>query len=108
MQSLVDSATWRSDPIAARTRALLDRIPDGATVAAENRLAPQLTARCTVYLFPTYPAGDVRPDFVAVTEPAEPPSLRTPQEAAARRILLQRLGYVELDRDAGVVLLRRN
>ncbi|MFE0464305.1 DUF2079 domain-containing protein [Kitasatospora sp. NPDC058965] len=38
-------------------RHALAAIPDGATVAAANQLAPQLTGRCTVSLFPylTYP-----------------------------------------------------
>ncbi|MFD7322374.1 DUF2079 domain-containing protein [Streptomyces sp. NPDC059875] len=48
-------STWRTDPHVETARALLARIPDGATVAASNRLVPQLTSRCTVVVFPTYP-----------------------------------------------------
>ncbi|MFC8454745.1 DUF2079 domain-containing protein [Kitasatospora sp. NPDC057223] len=33
-------------------RSTLSAVPDGASVAASNRLAPQLTGRCTVSLFP--------------------------------------------------------
>ncbi|MET9518671.1 DUF2079 domain-containing protein [Streptomyces sp. NPDC002994] len=48
-------ATWRTTAHVEAARDLLSRIPDGATVAASNRLAPQLTSRCTVVLFPGYP-----------------------------------------------------
>ncbi|TWF82827.1 putative membrane protein [Kitasatospora viridis] len=51
------------DPQVRQARQVLAVIPDGATVAAANQLAPQLTDRCTVSLFPylTYPnaAGSV-------------------------------------------------
>ncbi|MEU2230244.1 DUF2079 domain-containing protein [Streptomyces vietnamensis] len=57
LAQLAQRATWRTTPHIEAARALLARIPDGATVAASNRLAPQLTARCTVVLFPTFPVG---------------------------------------------------
>jgi hypothetical protein len=80
----------RSSSAAVRAWAILREIPDGATVAADNRLAPQLTARCTVYLFPTEPSERVRPEWVALTG-RTPPSLP---------------GYqLVVDRD-GVILLR--
>ncbi|GAA1267013.1 DUF2079 domain-containing protein [Kitasatospora nipponensis] len=47
------------DPPGAAVRAvrrILAVIPDGAAVAAANSLAPQLTARCTVSLFPEFTA----------------------------------------------------
>ncbi|MFF8830347.1 DUF2079 domain-containing protein [Streptomyces sp. NPDC015131] len=52
---LLQRATWRTTAHVEAARALLARIPDGATVAASNRLVPQLTARCTVVVFPTFP-----------------------------------------------------
>ncbi|MFE7132328.1 DUF2079 domain-containing protein [Streptomyces sp. NPDC057638] len=55
LAQLAQRATWRTTPHVTAAHALLDRIPDGATVAASNRLAPQLTARCEVVLFPTFP-----------------------------------------------------
>ncbi|MFJ7066803.1 DUF2079 domain-containing protein [Streptomyces sp. NPDC101115] len=55
LAQLAQRATWRTTPHLEAARALLARIPDGATVAASNRLAPQLTSRCTVVLFPTFP-----------------------------------------------------
>ncbi|MCX5204497.1 DUF2079 domain-containing protein [Streptomyces sp. NBC_00237] len=47
--------TWRTPGHVRAAHALLDRIPDGATVAASNRLVPQLVSRATVVLFPGYP-----------------------------------------------------
>lgn len=46
-------------PDALTARRVLAAVPDGARVAAANRLAPHLTSRCTVSLFPylTFPDG---------------------------------------------------
>ncbi|MGA5558738.1 DUF2079 domain-containing protein [Streptomyces lavendulocolor] len=55
LAQLVQRATWRTTGHIEAARALLARIPDGATVAASNRLVPQLTSRCTVVVFPTFP-----------------------------------------------------
>ncbi|MGW2557673.1 DUF2079 domain-containing protein [Streptomyces sp. NPDC001514] len=55
LAQLAQRATWRTTPHVEAARSLLQRIPDGATVAASNRLAPQLTSRCEVVLFPTWP-----------------------------------------------------
>ncbi|MFF9195142.1 DUF2079 domain-containing protein [Streptomyces sp. NPDC014779] len=55
LAQLAQRATWQDTPHLRAARELLARIPDGATVAASNRLAPQLTSRCTVVLFPTFP-----------------------------------------------------
>ncbi|WP_031069130.1 DUF2079 domain-containing protein [Streptomyces sp. NRRL S-118] len=54
---LAQRATWRTTPHIEAARALLARIPDGATVAASNRLVPQLTSRCTVVVFPAFPVA---------------------------------------------------
>jgi hypothetical protein len=74
LHDLVLPATWRTPEHVRAARQLLDRIPDGARVAATNRLAPQLTRRTTVSLActggpprneapPALPP--VRPDWVA-------------------------------------------
>ncbi|WP_188276138.1 DUF2079 domain-containing protein [Streptomyces sp. CBMA152] len=55
LAQLAHRSTWRSTAHVAAARDLLRRIPDGATVAASNRLVPQLTSRTDVVLFPTYP-----------------------------------------------------
>ncbi|MEU7111241.1 DUF2079 domain-containing protein [Streptomyces sp. NPDC046182] len=62
LAQLVQRPTWRATPHIEAARALLARIPDGATVAASNRLAPQLTSRCEVVIFPTFPV-DTRLDL---------------------------------------------
>ncbi|MEY9841133.1 DUF2079 domain-containing protein [Streptacidiphilus sp. EB103A] len=48
---LARADTWRTDPRIAAAHRVLDLIPDGATVAAGNRLAPQLTNRDQVSIF---------------------------------------------------------
>jgi hypothetical protein len=56
---LTQPATWHTDPRLATARRLMDRIPDDATVAASNRLVPQLTNRTRVSVFGL---GGSRPD----------------------------------------------
>ncbi|MGV9315055.1 DUF2079 domain-containing protein [Streptomyces sp. NPDC003691] len=55
LAQLAQRATWRTTGHVEAARALLARIPDGATVAATNRLVPQLTSRTEVVLFPSFP-----------------------------------------------------
>ncbi|MFF8956615.1 DUF2079 domain-containing protein [Streptomyces sp. NPDC014894] len=55
LAQLAQRATWRTTAHIEAARALLARIPDGASVAASNRLVPQLTSRCEVVLFPAFP-----------------------------------------------------
>ncbi|MFE3325184.1 DUF2079 domain-containing protein [Streptomyces sp. NPDC059176] len=55
LAQLAQRATWRTTPHIAAARTLLRLIPDGTTVAASNRLVPQLTSRCQVVTFPTWP-----------------------------------------------------
>ncbi|MGW4029918.1 DUF2079 domain-containing protein [Streptomyces sp. NPDC004838] len=55
LAQLAQRATWRTTAHVEAARGLLARIPDGATVAASNALVPQLTSRCEVVLFPTFP-----------------------------------------------------
>jgi uncharacterized membrane protein len=57
---------WTASQQAA-ARNILDQIPDGESVAASNRLAPQLTDRATVLYFPTYPDNASRPAWLVVT-----------------------------------------
>ncbi|MFI0979796.1 DUF2079 domain-containing protein [Streptomyces sp. NPDC021093] len=46
----VRPAFWQDQPTASAARRALSHIPDGARVAATNRLAPHLTDRTTVFL----------------------------------------------------------
>ncbi|SDT79269.1 Predicted membrane protein [Streptomyces sp. TLI_053] len=50
LHELVAPGAWGTSPRLERARAMLARIPDGATVAASNRLAAQLAGRTTVGL----------------------------------------------------------
>ncbi|QMU69641.1 DUF2079 domain-containing protein [Streptacidiphilus sp. P02-A3a] len=48
---LAQPSTWSTSPRVAVAHRILALIPDGATVSASNRLAPQLTSRTTVSEF---------------------------------------------------------
>ncbi|MFD8699337.1 DUF2079 domain-containing protein [Kitasatospora purpeofusca] len=50
LHELVAPGAWGTSPRLERARTMLARIPDGATVAASNRLAAQLAGRTTVGL----------------------------------------------------------
>ncbi|WP_030617415.1 DUF2079 domain-containing protein [Streptomyces sclerotialus] len=61
---LTEAATYRTPASVPQAEALLDRVPDGATVEADVRPISRLTGRTTVYWI-----GDTRgidPDYIAV------------------------------------------
>jgi hypothetical protein len=89
----------------ALVHAVRERIPDGATVAAEDRLAPQLTSSRTVYLFPRQPDGWTRPEWVVLR--ADAGTGPAPGENGAAQARLPALGYRAVARGGGVVLYRR-
>ncbi|GAB2729689.1 DUF2079 domain-containing protein [Kitasatospora kifunensis] len=100
----------RPAPVVAAVHQTLAVIPDGAAVAASNNLAPQLTGRCTVSLFPylTYPGqqGPIgRPvaDWVAVFDRPQgfPTSPAQELDAIAQ---LTRVGYRSVARGGGVTV----
>ena len=64
LATLASPAFWAPSPHAEAARSILDRIPDGSTVAASNSLAPQLTARTEVSLLGILPVDVTRPDYV--------------------------------------------
>ncbi|MEU3602178.1 DUF2079 domain-containing protein [Streptomyces sp. NPDC006798] len=66
---LAQRATWRTTEHVEAAGELLARIPDGATVAASNRLVPQLTARTEVVLFPAFPVGSRLYEYHRATLP---------------------------------------
>jgi uncharacterized membrane protein len=125
LAQLLQRATWRTTPHIEAARALLAKIPDGATVAASNRLVPQLTDRCEVVIFPTFPVGghlykydrklppptadwiiyDRQPPEAWPYRSGAWPYPRRQQEAelaAAKR----KYGYKVVDRRNGITLLR--
>jgi uncharacterized membrane protein len=104
LSKLTAATTWHADPRVATAHRLMDMIPSGATVAASNHLAPQLTNRTTVQLFPAVgrPAVDsewIIVDTRTVNWPASPD-----QEAAELRRL--RPTYRTVAEQDGFVLLR--
>jgi uncharacterized membrane protein len=103
LRDLVSPSYWARSGSAVR--AALTTIPDGAAVAASNALAPQLTARCTVFLFPTYPTVDVRPEYVALLDPTDTTLFpASTMDAAAARLF--GLGYRIIAHRDGVVIWR--
>lgn len=97
-------------------RQVLAVIPDGATVAASNRLAAQLTGRCTVSLFPylstpgaVASAGPSlrRPEarWVAVTDRPGDFPVPGPEQLAARAAL-PAAGYEVAAAGGGVTVYR--
>jgi hypothetical protein len=75
-------------------------------VAATNALAPQLTARTTVYLFPTFPDRGVRPEWVALRDRPDT-SLLAADVVAKGHARLPELGYQIAESRDGIVLWRR-
>jgi uncharacterized membrane protein len=106
MRALVVTGELGSARLAAAHRAVLRQIPDGATVAASNGLAPQLVSRCTVYLFPNVPGGGVRPEWIVRGDPPYD-SLSSPERTDQVVDLLPSLGYREVARGDGIVLYHR-
>lgn len=127
LAQLAQRATWHTTGHVRAARALLDEIPDGATVAASNRLAPQLTSRCTVVLFPTFPVGgrlyayprkDLPPptaewiihdDRAPEAWPHKPGHwpYPLPQQLAELRAAQRERGYELVARRDGITLLHR-
>jgi Predicted membrane protein (DUF2079) len=103
LRDLVSPSYWARSGSASR--AALAAIPDGATVAASNALAPQLTSRCTVFLFPTYPTADLRPEYVALLDPPDTTLFPSAAMAAAAG-RLPGLGYRIVAHRDGVVIWR--
>jgi uncharacterized membrane protein len=102
---LIDGRNWHVSRPAQEAKAILGEIPEGATVAADNHLAPQLTGRCTVYLFPSFPAQGIDPDWIVYSLPLDT------SMAAEVSIDAELAGldgrYLVTSRNSAAVLLRR-
>ncbi|MEU9197023.1 DUF2079 domain-containing protein [Streptomyces hundungensis] len=126
LAQIAHRSTWRTTPHIAAVHALLRRIPDGATVAASNRLVPQLTSRTTVALFPTFPVhwklyatdGPIpRPTAQWIVYDRVPPEswpyppgpwpYPAPRQDREYALTLARYGYVRVAEADGVSLLHR-
>lgn len=106
LRGLLNPDTWAADTEARQVRLVLARIPDNAQVAADNRLAPQLASRHTVYFFPVYPQADVQPEWVAVSVPPDT-TMATPVTMAAALDRLPGYGYQVALRTGDVIIFRR-
>ncbi|MGE7439425.1 MULTISPECIES: DUF2079 domain-containing protein [Kitasatospora] len=96
----------------ANAKQALSLIPDGAAVAAANRLAPQLTDRCTVSLFPYLtPPGQaapwIRPTAYWVATLDHPDNFPFP-DAQLKRFeeALPSMGYRQVVAGGGVTVYR--
>lgn len=117
LHDLVLPSAWQTPRHVTVAREILDRIPDGDTVASSNRLAPLLTSRTTVSLV-CYGTG---PDPANPTAlPADPPrwvvadrtdpTLKVPCPTARTEQMLRLYrahGYQEVTEQDGITLLRR-
>jgi hypothetical protein len=106
LANLARPSWWRNDPRIAAADRVMDLIPNGASVAASNWLAPQLTDRDTVTLFQKSTATErPLPDWVLVdVETAEvfpdPPAV---QQATIARLRTE--GYQTAADQDGYLLL---
>lgn len=75
-------------------------------MAAANRLAPQLTARCTVFLSPTFPDTSLLPQWAARFDHPDP-SLFPAEVVTAGLERLPGLGYRLVVEQDGIAIWRR-
>nr|WP_052478265.1 DUF2079 domain-containing protein [Kibdelosporangium sp. MJ126-NF4]CEL17264.1 hypothetical protein [Kibdelosporangium sp. MJ126-NF4]CTQ91506.1 hypothetical protein [Kibdelosporangium sp. MJ126-NF4] len=107
LKKVADPAVWQPDPRLATGKRLMEAIPDNATVAATNNLAPQLTDRTTVQLFPhsttrrTTDAEWVMADTFLSGWPA------SPEDTAKELRQLRDRNYQLVEEADGFVLLHR-
>ncbi|MDH6707566.1 putative membrane protein [Kitasatospora sp. MAA19] len=107
LHEVVMPEAWRTSARLTHVRAVLDSIPDGATVAASNRLAAQLTSRDTVTLVCQEPTGP-GPEWVVADR--TDPSVQAPCATAATDRMLteyERRGYRRVIDADDLLLLRR-
>lgn len=107
LSKLTKTETWQENPRAAAAHRLMDMIPSGATVAASNSLAPQLTRRYTVRLFPAMQGRQTTAEWVVVdTRFANWPV--PARQQAAEVATLRESGYRTMAEEDDYVLLRRS
>ncbi|WP_405003949.1 DUF2079 domain-containing protein [Kitasatospora purpeofusca] len=78
LHELVAPGVWGTSPRLERARSMLARIPDGATVAASNRLAAQLAGRTTVGLVCREPSPPLVESPLVESPSAGTPSADSP------------------------------
>ncbi|MFJ9642806.1 DUF2079 domain-containing protein [Streptomyces sp. NPDC101206] len=99
---------WKTDPRVAVAHRVMDRIPDGATVQASDRLVPHLVHRTSVSLF-GWPDSRPNPEWILV-DTRVAPELRWPLDAHDESVALAEArsrGYRTVAKESGFVLLSR-
>lgn len=104
--AVFDGTFWQRDARAEAANHVLSLIPENVTVAATNRLAPQLTSSRDVYLFAADSPDLARADWVVVDIaepdwPNDPPTVRRQIEQLRHhgyRTVIERSGFVLLTR----------
>ncbi|MGQ0464287.1 MAG: DUF2079 domain-containing protein [Sporichthyaceae bacterium] len=100
-------SSWDNGQRVSDARALLSEIPDGASVMASNRLAPQLTRRAEVSLF-GWPDARPNPEWIVVDN-GEPVGFPV-QSREVQDLLVdtaERVGYQRVLERGDFVLLHR-
>ncbi|TIH40127.1 DUF2079 domain-containing protein [Subtercola vilae] len=107
LAQLFSPALWQPSEHVTAARSVLAKIPDGASVAASNSLAAQLTGRAEVSLFGILPIETNRPEFI-VADTSIPHQFPLDAGALARLVdSAEGSGYRMVDAADGVVLLAR-
>lgn len=107
LAQLTDAATWHTGPRIAAAHRVLDKIPDGATVAASNRLVPQLTDRCTVTVF-GWPDNHMAPEWIIVDTATPQGWPISPQQETQMLAQARADGYHSVVETYGYILLKRS
>lgn len=106
LAALLHGREWTPGERVATARELVALIPEGASVAAGNPLAPQLTGTHDVQLFPSYQGNPVDAEWVLVDTLYNAWPL-TPEEQARELRLLRSTDYRTVREQDDYVLLRR-
>jgi len=104
---LLQPSFWATSSRISTINEVLARIPDGATVAASNSLAPQLTSRAEVSLLGMTPLEISNPDYIVAD--SEQKRQYPIGAVMIRRILVEaeRTGYTSVYDQDSLTLLRR-
>ncbi|MFI5530726.1 DUF2079 domain-containing protein [Kitasatospora sp. NPDC051853] len=109
LRDLVLPGGWTPNAHVRTAHRLMERVPDGVTVAASNRLSPLLVSRATVSLAcQGGPESAAPPQWVVIdrTDPTVQspcPEARTLERLAAYRAA----GYLTVAEEDGITVLRR-
>ncbi len=99
-------SAWAEQPRVAQAKAVMAQLPDDATVATSNNLAPQLTGRAKVSIFGwTHQLSD--PDWILVDRAAWPWPYGSWDKQEAALAAARTAGFRDVDARGDFVLLHR-